>query len=97
MFDFDMQFETTLIVVWAIAFAALLLNLLSCWLCCCCRSFDQPRRVLAGATAAVLVFAVVTTLYYVVDLEQLWPSNPRRALFIDVARSERLKRLKWQL
>lgn len=97
MFDFDIQFETTLVVVWAVAFVALLLNLVSCWLCCCCRTFDQPRRVLAIATVAVLVFALITTFYYVVDLDQLWPSSSRRALFVDVLKSERLKRLKWTL
>lgn len=97
MFDFDVQFETTLVVVWAVAFVALLLNLVSCWLCCCCRTFDQPRRVLAVATVAVLVFALATTFYYVVDLDQLWPSSPHRALFVDVLKSERLKRLKWTL
>lgn len=95
MFVLDWQFETTLVVVWAVAFGALLLNLLSCWVCCCCRTCDQPRRVLGLATVVVLLFALVTTLYYAADLGQLWPSDPRRALFSATVETHILKRLKW--
>lgn len=98
MFVFDQHFETILVVAWAVAFVALLLNLLSCWLCCCCRSFDQPRRFLALATVLVIGFALLTTLYYAIDLDQFWPAvSPRRALFNTerLQNTRVLKKLKW--
>ncbi len=89
--------ELVLVVVWGIVVVGLVLNLLSCWICCCCRTFDQPRRVLAGVTAFTLFVALVTTVVYTQDLGQLWSSRTaHRALFVNGERSARvLKTLKW--
>lgn len=97
MFNLFEEYEFTLVVVWVVAFGALLVNLLSCWLCCCCRAMDRPRQVLAAATAAIVAFALLTTAYYLVDVSQYLPldSAHHRSIFSQVINTTApLKRLK---